>query len=99
MVRCKRLLGARPGTDARRTSPSPHGVWAGRTRRRRGSRCPRVARVCVVLDALRLVCLLSWMLAVVGLLGHGDERRVLISPCLGVPARRWRLTPAVSRAD
>jgi hypothetical protein len=30
-----------------------------------------------------LGCPLSWMLAVVGLLGHGDERRVLISPCLG----------------
>ncbi len=59
--RCKRLLGARPGTDARLPSPGPHGVWAGCTRRRRGSRCPRVARVCVVLDALCLGCLLSWM--------------------------------------
>jgi hypothetical protein len=32
------------------------------------------------------------VVAVVGLVGHGDARRVLLSPCLGVPSRLWRLT-------
>ena len=49
-----------------------------------------------VLAVFRLGCPLSWLLAVVGLLGHGDESRVLISPCLGVPSRPWRLTLGVS---
>ena len=34
-----------------------------------------------------------------GSLGHGDARHVLLSPCLGVPTRLWRLTLAVSRAN
>ncbi len=32
-VRCKRWLGARPGTDAHGASPCPQGVWGGRPRR------------------------------------------------------------------
>ena len=128
-VRCKRWLGARPGTASRVASPCPQGGWAGQTMRRRRPPGPQVVWVGVVLDALCLGCLVSWMpfvldafrlgclsswmsfvldalglrclpswmLAVVGLLGHGDESRVLLSPWLGVPSRPWRLTPAVSR--
>ena len=39
------------------------------------------------------------MLAVVGFLGHGDARRGLLSPGLGVPSRLWRLKPGLSRAS
>ena len=63
-VRCKRWLGARPGTASHVASPCPHGVWKGRPMRRLCSRCPRVARVCVVLDVFCLGCLSSWMSSV-----------------------------------
>jgi hypothetical protein len=61
-VRCKRLLGVRPGTASRVASPCPQGVWGGHTMQRRRPLCPRVVWAGVVLDALRLGCLSSWML-------------------------------------
>jgi hypothetical protein len=105
------FLGRRATWD-RRPSDLPKPPWrVGRTHEEatrlpvssgrsgvRGLGCP-LSWMSFVLDAFCLGCLLSWMLAVVGLLGHGDARRVLISPCLGVPARPGRLTPAVSRAS
>ena len=72
--------------------------------RRRRPPGPRVVWVCVVLHVFGLECLWSCMPLVLdagrrGSLGYGDARRVLLSPCLGVPTRLWRLTLAVSRAN
>jgi hypothetical protein len=49
-----------------------------------------------VLNVFRLGCLPFWILAVVGLVGHGDVCRGRLSPCLGVPSRLWRLTCCIT---